>query len=304
MTTDFQLLKTFNFQDSLPYLWVFKDSSSEARFRSFYVQTGEELNGQLKSFVNSEIERITEHSPYSYISQTNENSCLTISYDSTDFSSLEAAVDRIEGEHRATGLKDLKGSKGYIVKFNHDGNTVYGVKRSTAMWKTSYPKKYINMVFSNGELSGIQDNSFSIEKSFDFYVINDTAFIANKKGFESVLKYKNEYSQAFNQLQLSPEFSGLFSELGPIIEHVGGNSMHLRRMAVIEEKGLYNSPYFLSNLRKVSSSRGWDINFDPNSNTIVPCSLTVKTILQVLLDHRLISEVTETIYDVPDTTQV
>jgi len=52
-------------------------------------------------------------------------------------------------------------------------------------------------------------------------------------------------------------------------------------MAVIEEKGIYNRP-----------------------NTIIPCESTVSTIINVLLDHRLMSEITDNIYDVPDATQV
>ena len=304
MNEDFQALRAFNFSDSMPYLWVFKDSRADARFSAFYVQTDEELNNQLKEFVNIEINRITEHSPYTYISQTNENSCLAISYDDTDFTLLKNKVDQLEGEHRATELSNLKGAKGYVVKFTYDGVTVYGVKRSTSTWKTSYPKKYINMIFSNGELTGVEDNSFSVEKNFDFYVINNTIFIANKKGFESAMKYRTAYVEAFSHMQQSPAFSSLFSDITPIIEHVGNNSMHLRRMAVIEEKGLYNFPNFIPNLLRVNDARGWGINFDLATNSIVPCAQTVTIILQVLLDHRLMSEITENIYDVPDATKI
>ena len=54
MTSDFQLLKTFNFSSSTPHLWVFKDSTSVAKFRAFYVQTEIELNNQLQEFVDAE----------------------------------------------------------------------------------------------------------------------------------------------------------------------------------------------------------------------------------------------------------
>ena len=218
MTADFQSLKSFDFLNSTLHLWVFKDSNSAARFRTFYVQTEGDLNIQLKDFVTAEIERITEHTPYTYISQTNENSCLSIEPTSTDFPQLKVLVDRLESEHRITDSKDLKGAKGYVVKFTSNGTTVYAVKRSTSTWKTSYPKKYINMIFSNGELSGIEDNSFAIEKNFDFYVVNNTVFIANKRGFESAMQHRAAYVQAFTQLQQSPEFSSLFSDINPIIE--------------------------------------------------------------------------------------
>ncbi len=304
MTADFQSLKIFDFSTSTPHLWIFKDSRSAARFRSFYVQTENELNNQLREFVATEIERITEHTPYTYISQTNENSCLSIDHASTDFSRLKVLIDRLESENRISDSKDLKGAKGYVVKFTSNGTTVYAVKRSTSTWKTSYPKKYINMIFSNGELSGVEDNSFSIEKNFDFYVINNTAFIASKRGFESVMQHRTAYVQAFTQLQQAPAFSGLFSDITPIVEFVGTNSIQLRRMAVIEEKGIYNRPNFIPTLQQVNNSRNWGINFDLANNTIIPCENTASTIINVLLDHRLMSEITDNIYDVPDATQV
>lgn len=304
MSVDFQNLKTFDFDNSNTHLWIFKDSAASLRFRAFYVQTEDELNAKLKEFVKNEIDRITEHSPYTYISQNNENSCLTLDSSTTDFSYLKILMDRLESEHRISNSKDLKGAKGYVVKFTLNGETIYAVKRSTSSWKTSYPKKYINMIFSNGELSAVENNSFSIEKSFDFYVFGATAFIANKRGFESAMKYREEYVAAFSQLQQSPSFSGLFSDLSPIVEYVGNNSIQLRRMAVIEEKGIYNRPNFIQTLQRVSNSRGWGINFNHVNNTIIPCSETVKTIMQVLLDHRLMSEITDNIYDVPDATEI
>ncbi|MCU8105163.1 DUF4868 domain-containing protein [Shewanella sp. SM101] len=304
MTADFQSLKTFDFANSTTHLWIFKDSGTAARFRSFYVQTEDDLNTQLKGFINTEITRITEHAPYTHISQTNENSCLSIEHASTNFPNLKILVDRLEGEHRITDSKDLKGAKGYVVKFTSNGTTVYAVKRSTSTWKTSYNKKFINMIFANGELSGVEDNSFSIEKNFDFYVINNTAFIANKRGFESSIQHKAAYAEVFTRLQQAPVFSSLFSDITPIIEYVGTNPIQLRRMAVIEEKGIYSRPNFIPTLQRVNISRNWGINFDSANNTIIPCENTARVIISVLLDHRLMSEITDNTYDVPDATQI
>ncbi|EEY36904.1 hypothetical protein VII_000649 [Vibrio mimicus MB451] len=295
---DFDALKAFDFENADTYLWVFKESTTKAKFRTKFVQTEAELNKDLKGFVRAEVNRITEHSPYTYISQTNENSCLTIAFDSTDFKLLKSQVDLPEVEHRVKSVSDLVGAKGYVVKFIKDGVVVYAVKRSTSTWKTSYPKKFVNMVFKNGELKGVENNAFSIEKNFDFYVINDTAFIANKKGFESSMKHKEEYVQVFDTLQKNPGFSSLFSDVSSIVEYVGSNSIQLRRMAVIEEKGIYKQANFIKNLISVNSKRNWGLNFE--NDKIVPCEETVKVILQVLLDHRLISEITDHIYDVPD----
>lgn len=304
MNATFQLLRAFDFANATPHLWVFKDSQSQDKFRAFYVQTDNGLNQQFKTFVRAEVARITEHSPYSYISQTNESSCLTLDPSTTNFSKLKVLVDRLEPDHRINDSADLKGASGYVVKFISNGVIVYAVKRSTSTWKTSYPKKYINMIFSNGELSGVADNGFSIEKNFDFYVINNTAFIANKRGFESSMKYHDAYSESFTQLQANPSFSNLFSDLQPIADYVGTNAMQLRRMGVIERKGIYSRPDFITKLMVANTSRGWGLNFDIANNTIIPCANTASTIIQVLLDHRLISEITDIIYDVPDAVQV
>ena len=196
------------------------------------------------------------------------------------------------------------GAQGYAVKFVHGGETVYAVKRSTNTWKTAYPKKYINMIFQNGELSATQDNGFTIERNFDFYAIGTSIFIANKRAFESVLHYREAYVEAFAELRQSPIFSGLFTDLQPLIDYVGSNSIQLRRMAVVEQKALFEKPNFLQNLRRVSTSRGWNLNFDPMNNRLIPTADTARTILQILLDHRLMSEVTDNIYDVPDATPV
>ena len=80
--------------------------------------------------------------------------------------------------------------------------------------------------------------------------------------------------------------------------------MQLRRMALVEQKNIYSRPNFISNLKSVNSARNWGLNFESDSNRIVPCEATVKTIIQVLLDHRLLSEITANTYDVPDAKQV
>lgn len=71
-------------------------------------------------------------------------------------------------------------------------------------------------------------------------------------------------------------------------------------MTVIQDKALYSKPNFLEKVQEISSNRDFGLNFDDGGKLII-CSETVKTIIQILLDHRLLSEITETIYDVPDT---
>lgn len=304
MQQNFASLRAFDFANCVTHLWVFKRSTTQQRFSAFYVQTDEALNAVLLGIVQRELTRITEWANYTYLSETNENSCLAVPVAGGDFQFLKERVDRPEPDCRVRSIKDLKNAEGYVVKFVHNNQTVYAVKKTTRSWKTSYLKTHINIVFRDGELSAAEDNGFSIERYFDFYAFDQTLFIANKRAFESSMEHRASYAQAFVDLRQNADFSALFTDMQPMIDHVGTNSIQLRRMARIEERSLFNRQGFLAAVQAVSARRGWGLNFDPVSNKLIPCDQTIKTILQVLLDHRLLSEVTDLIYDVPDATQL
>ena len=304
MQPTFASLRTFNFAASRVHLWVFKRSSTVDRFTARYAQTDAPLNALLVSVVQAEMNRITEFSEYTHLAQTNENSCLAAPIAGSDFELLKAVVDRPEPDWRVRAIKDLKNAGGYLVKFTHNGQTVYAVKRSAANWKTSYLKTHINILFSNGELSAAEDNGFAIEKSFDFYAYDIGMFIASKTAFESAMEHRASYTRAFSALQLNPGFSGLFTDIQPLVRYVGTNAIQLRRMARIEERALFSRPGFLTAVQVVNQRRGWGLAFDATTGCLVPCDQTAKTIMQIFLDHRLLSEVTDMIYDVPDATQV
>lgn len=304
MQKTFDELRAFDLDQSDVHLWIFKRSLSPARFTARYAQSDSALGGLLRDVVRAETQRITEFANYTYLSDTNEKSCLATPLAENDFVHLKELVDRPEPDWRVRSTKDLNNASGYVAKFTHNKKTVYAVKQSAPNWRSKYSKKFINILFREGELSAVEDNSFSIERSFDFYVLDNVIFIAHKRAFEAVMRYRAAYTQAFSGLRSSADFSGLFTDMGPLVDYVGNNSMHLRRMARIEERALFKQAQFLPRVKRVNAIRGWGLNFDEGSGQLIPCAQTAKVILQVLLDHRLLSEVTETTYDVPDATVV
>ena len=157
----------------------------------------------------------------------------------------------------------------------------------------------INVVFVNGELSVVPEESFTFDSYFDFYCFNETIFVASKKAYESAVSDKEVYKKSFDDLTVDPQFSSIFADLTPLKNYIGENAMHLRRMTVIQQKALYTRPDFSNRLKIVSETRSWGIKFDDNGKIDV-CAETARVVLQVLLDHRLLSEVTENTYDVPD----
>lgn len=298
--TDFEKWRQFDYSNSAVQLWVFKKSTTAVKFRAWHVKTDEQVENLFREAIYSEVSRITEKVTYNHLSQNNESSCLEHSLEDSDgLIALLNVVDEPESENTDARLKQLKGAVGYLVKFQLAGQTVYAVRKTTPAWKPTVRKKLINAIFLNGELSAIPDESFTFDSYFDFYCFNETIFVASKRAYESTVSDKAVYKKSFDDLTVDPQFLSVFSDVEPLKNFVGQNAMQLRRMTVIQQKALYRTPGFSEKVRAVSNARGWGINFDQDGKISV-CENTVRVVIQVLLDHRLLSEVTETIYDVQD----
>lgn len=298
--TDFSDWRELDYDNSTVQLWVFKKSTTPAKFRAWHVRTDEEVENLFRNSIKSEVSRITEKVTYNHLSQNNENSCLEHSLEESDgLIALLQAVDVPEAENTDAQLKQLRGAVGYLVKFQAGEQTVYAVRKTAPTWKPAVRNKLINAIFVNGELSAIPDESFTFDSYFDFYCLNETIFVASKRAYESTVADKKAYKISFDDLTVDPEFLSVFSDVEPLKRYVGQNSMQLRRMTVIQQKALYRAPGFSDRVKFVSEARNWGINFDQNGKIAV-CQDTAKVVIQVLLDHRLLSEVTEIIYDVPD----
>jgi hypothetical protein len=298
MKKDFGELRAFAFDKADVFLWVFKTQAG-GKFKAWYVATDAGLNEELKGFAKGEMARITECEAYAHLAQTNEHSALVVAIADTNAEALRLAVRRPEQEHRAMDRKPLVNASGYVVKFVLGKSVVMATRRATQSWKTAYRKKGLLAVsFNDAELSAVPDEQFIIDPHFDMYCINDHAFISNKRGFESLMQYKTGYQTAFAELLKDEGFASLFTDTQPLTDAVGTNSMHLRRMATIDDKKLYALPGFLKAVRKISVKRNWGIKFN-KAGRIVPDVDTVQTIMKVLLDQRLLSEITELLYDVP-----
>lgn len=291
----FQAFKAFDFDETEVYLWVFKRTS---KFTARHVTADPALQTALRNFAKAGQARVVEQVPYSHLAQTNENSCLSVSIGDTSFGLVKEVVDQPEPENHVTEEKELLNSTGYLVKFVKGDEVLYAMRRSSSNWKTSYSKKNkLNVFFKNGMLSAAEEREFTLDPNFDMFVLGDNIWVTNKPGFESILQYKTPYVDAFAQLRELPEFVAIFTDMSPLVEHVGSNTVHLRRMAVIQERSIYQDPVFLASVKAVALKRGLGIQFD-DEGKIVPTAESAGLIMQILLDHVLVSEVTQHMYSV------
>lgn len=294
--------KGFDLANSILSLWVFKKRQAGG-FTAKSIEITPALSSALKSIVSSTLEARTEVDDYSLVALINEVGCLHVGTDETCFSDLKALVDEPAEEHRIQGARDLKNLTGYLIRLRANGNVLYCVKQVPNTWQTKKANTVVNVVMRAHQLDIVDEPSFTISKSFDFITLDNDLFILNKRAFEALLSYKIEYANSFSALQQDANFTTRFTDLQPFLTHVGSNTMHLRRMAVIQQRAHYTDQAYMDRLRDVNTQEGWNIQFDPTGK-IIATEDTMKVIMQVLLNHRLYSRLSLTTFDVPSTAAV
>jgi hypothetical protein len=304
--TALQQLKEFELARARVSLWVFKKRNaggSALSFSAFWVDAAPRLAKELKAIAKSARDSFTEVSDYGLLVQPNDEELLTLKTAGTQFQALEDAVSGSEEDLQASSRKDLDNAAGYVVRFTSKGQTLYCVRKTSGEWKAVKSKNWLNLIFVKQQLDIEDDPVFRISKFFDFFAIDDYLLIADKRAFESLLNFKVLYENSFTALRQEPEFVQLFTTIQPLQEYVSTNAMQLRRMAVVRTKGYYKDPEYVARLKTVNAERGWGIQFDGNGR-ITPTGPTARVIMQVLLNHRLYSELSLGTFDVPSTTPV
>lgn len=291
--------RAFNLKDGVLSLWVFKKRQAGG-YTASSIDVTDGLMAELKNIIERSLQARTEVDDYSLIAQPNEVGCLHVGTDETSFADLKTLLDAPAEEHRIEGDRAFRNISGYVIRVRSGQRVLYCVRQVTDAWKTRKARAVINVVLRANRLELVEDRSFTIAKSLDFVVLDNDILVINKRAFEALLNYKIEYASSFTALQADPTFLGCFTNMEPLISHVGTNTMHLRRMAVIQQKANYANPDYMQRLREVNAQEGWNIAFDPTGR-IVATEDTMRAIMQVLLNHRLHSKLSLTTFDVPST---
>ena len=291
-----ETLKQFDLRNANVTLWIFK---RKAR----WVATTEELNEALIDAIVAARDRVDEVLEYSVLAQNNEHSCLSIALADTSAADIVAETDGPIVQKQATENRHLQNASFYAVRFVADDDAIIAVRKAESQWRAKKVRSAIPAVFREQRLGLDVDPGYNISKAFDFYIVGDTILIANKAHFESVLQYKTGHRDEFTALCGEAEFTGLFTDLAPLVAFVGDNKIRLRRALAIRQKGHYRNNIFLQNLRNLHQQYGLNLQFD-DAGRIVPTPETCGDIVTALLDHRLFSQFSQQIYDVQDAARV
>jgi hypothetical protein len=300
-------LKLFDVDSAEVSLWVFRGprglASEAPSYTARWVETTNEVDGVLKEIVKAERDRITEDPPYDLLSQTNESSGLTLEANRTHAALLTGLVSAATANRRAENAQKLNNTNFYLIKLSLDDKVVYAVRRTSSSWQTKRSISARTFVFMDDRLAVENNPSFEIAKSIDFFILADELLILDKGNFESTLRYKQAHAADFLALQREPDFIGIFVDIAPIVQYVGVNKIQLRGMCAIREREHYRNVNFMNRVRTHQAKYGLVFKFD-SQGRIIATPETAALIINTLLDHRLFSEFSDTIYDVPSTTPV
>ncbi len=301
-----QSFRDFDVAQSKPTFWVFKKRATSTKsdlFTAVSVIMGKEFRAQLKDIVKHYQSSHTLVESYSLLSQPCEDGFLAEPCEKTLFPSLQKLIDQVPEECLSKSVKELNNAAGYVLRLRHNDQVIYCVKKAGTDWATRKQKGVMNIFFIDSGLELMDSPSFNVSRQFDFFVVGENALIANKLAFESLLSHRAAYEKMYAELKREPGFASAIADFAVFDSFIGKNRTHLRRMAVIKERGYYNKPDYMERLRQVNNQRGWGIIFD-GQGRIVPTLDKMRVILHVLLDHRLRSELSDNQYDVPSTTTV
>lgn len=303
---DLQAFGEFDVDQAVASLWIFKKRPATGQMNPFAavsVLISDALRDQLKALASGYQVSHTIAEEYNLLSQPSEGGFLAVASEQTLFPNLQGLIDRPLEECLVRNVKQLNNAAGYVLRMRQGDSVIYCVKKANADWATRKKKGMMNIFFTEAGLDIMDNPSFSISRSFDFFVAGDSVLMANKSAFESVLNHKDTYEEAYAELKQEQGFAAAIADFAVFDAFIGRNATHLRRMAVIKARGYYQNPNYMARLREINELRNWGIQFDA-AGRIVATPETMSDILHVLLDHRLRSELSDNQYDVPSTTPV
>jgi hypothetical protein len=300
-------VRGFRLEEASINLWAFKGptgSSDEApRYSGYWVDTTDQVDAVLRQIVQGARQRINEVIDYDLLAQNNEGSALTIPTNETYADRLlERAAAETDGR-RVVNLAQLRNSSFYDIKLVYEDTVIHAIRKTDRSWQGKRAIGLSTLLFQENVLALEDRPKFDIDAAVDFIIVGGEILILDKAHFESVLRYKATLIEDFTELQGEAEFTNVFVDIGPLVAFVGENKLHLRRLSAIRQKGHYKDAGFMQRLRELHEAYGLHLAFDGDGKVVVSPE-TCRDVITALLDHRLASAFSESIYDVPSTTPV
>lgn len=293
-------LRQTDFKPWAMTLWLVKrrlDVHKQAHYSVLRVDVDKKLQNKLKKAVTDRVQGVDyKLEAYDFLTADQDNHLFTIESAETDFTKIQGEVDKGLANQKVEKYEDLLDSWAYVVKLEHDGNIVYGVRKINKFTQATKVKAVSYFLFEDKKLVDLEDKKiFAIDTHIDFFAYDGTTFITNKKEFESALNFREGMEK--NRDVILAEFVELkvFSDIEPIRKMVGSNLHLLRKMSSIQKNAYYKDKKFLKDLHARNIEKGWYLTI--HNGVIAIDETNVDFVLKLLNNERVESQINHEVFD-------
>ena len=304
----FRNLKNLDLRNNIVSLAIIKEYKRQriSHYDVKYVQINESLENRLRNIIINKINNSNSFEEYTLDCPEPEGELVrTINYNETDFFRIyENLINLNPEENIIESVDELIKAKSYLIILRNNNNiNVIGFKILPENWKMKKQKGLIPLLYKENRFEDLEDETiFSISNMVDFIYYDEYLFILSKKAFERGLNFREGMKSKAQQLYTEFQDLNLFVNLDILVNKVGDNLRYLRKVATIKNLGYYRNENFLNRLKQINETKGWGINF--NNNQIVITEDTLDTILTILQNKRLHSELSEEDFDVDNAKKI
>lgn len=294
-----KFLKNTDINSWVITLWLVKRklNGQVANYSVLRVDIDKKLQRKFKKSLGDRIQgKEYQLEEYDFLTADQDDYLFTLDSAETDFKKIQDAIDEGLQNHKAEKYEDLLDSWAIVIKMIDDGKSLYGVRKVNKFTASAKLGKMAYFIFDNHQLTDLEDKKvFTLDTNIDFFVYEGTAFITNKKEFESVLNFRQ--GMETNRDNLLDEFSQLeiFTDIEAIRKTVGSNIRLLRKVSAIQKSGYYKSQDFMRNLVITNEQRNWGLSLQ--NNQIVVTEENVELVLTLLNNSRLESPINHEVFD-------
>jgi len=292
-------LRKIDFKPWATTIWLVKRRliAQTAHYSVLRVDVEKKLQEKLKKAVTGKVQDADyRFEEYNFLTADQDNRIFTIGSGDTDFVKIQAEVEKGLENRKVEKYEDLLDSWAYVVKLEYDGNVVYGSRKINKFTRATKISAVAYFIYENQKLVDLEDKKvFTIDMHIDFFIYNGTAFITNKKEFESAMNFREGMEKNRDEVLSAFATLKVFSDVEPIRQGIGSNLHLLRKISAIRKSGYYQDESYLKNLLRLNHEKGWGLTVE--DGVIVVDEDNVALVLKLLNNDRLESPINQEIFD-------
>ena len=297
--TAFEKLLALDLTEWAATFWIInrRKAGKENFYDAVRVGIDKKLERRLRGYVTGQLRETSyKETPYNFTNVDTDDVILTLEEADCDFPKVRDSIAKGFDNPRVKEYAELLHAWAYVVQFTQGKRNLYACRKITTATDPKRVQSMSVLFFENHRLIDIDDKDvFLLDPAFDFFVADGTVFIANKRGFETAMDFREGMRSYGEELLAELDTLKLFTDTGPIREHVGNNFHYLRKLAAIKRAGYYKQRSYMARLIQVNEEMNWGLTVR-NDQIVVEVD-KINLILTILNNDRLRSPINGEMFD-------